>query len=451
MKKVRTKFTAAFFVVVFCCLLVITIVWAAAETLRPDANGTYQDWPTLQGTTRYGAVSDESDSTYIETDTKDDQDTYDINDSAIGATATINSVEIFVRAKASGSGGAEKIKILDYLNTTLRSSSQISVSRTSFTDYSTGNLTTDPEGNAWTLTNIDALEIGVEVSALGKNETMQVSEMWAEVDYTISGGARPAASAVSIDSGAASVNLTENTTTTVSCTATVSDTDGYASITSVKAQLYRTGVGSAAADDNNNHYTLEGDSECVPSSGSGNTEYYTCDFEVYYYADPTDAGAYSAQQWECLVIPEDAGGQGTPDSDGIEMNSLAALNVTSAINYGTLDLGEDTNLVRQNATITNTGNVNIDVEFSGTNMSCDSGFVPVGGQKYSTKDEKYSLMDYVLSASPVEQDIDLAAQTDDAVVSTDEIYWGLAAPATGAGGYCTGTNTISAVNDIGVD
>jgi len=273
-----------------------------------------------------------------------------------------------------------------------------------------------------------------------------IPEITTESDNTL-----PVASSVSIDSGATGVNLTENTTTEVSCTATVTDSDGYADISSVKAELHRSAVAAGSTDDNNNHYTLEGDSECIPSGGTGTTETYTCDFDVQYYADPTDDGTYSAQNWECLVTPSDSVGAGTTDSDTIEMNSLSSLNVTSTVSYGSVTLGSNTGASNQTVTITNTGNVNIDTQFSGTDMTCTIGSASSSNQKYGTTDVTYASLTNSLSGTPTERDLDISQRTDDATPSTKATYWGLAMPSTGVGGSCSGTNTITAVNDIDVD
>src|SRR3990167_8603888 len=98
----------------------------------------------------------------------------------------------------------------------------------------------------------------------------------------------PVASNVSINSGAASISLTENTTVTVHCTATVTDTNGYADITSVEGRFYRTSQGSSGTGNNNYRYIVSGDSQCVPSNGTGNTEDYDCSLSVYFHADATD-------------------------------------------------------------------------------------------------------------------------------------------------------------------
>lgn len=274
-------------------------------------------------------------------------------------------------------------------------------------------------------------------------------------------GTRPVASSVSIDNGAASVTLTEGLTKNVICTAVVTDDDGCEDIAATTAVFYRTNVsgGAGAADDNNNHYSVN----CVVDNGSCTgggdlTATYTCTFPVYYYADPTDDGDYEATDWTCQVTPSDGVGEGTADTDTIEMASLVGLDVDTTINYGELALGTDTGSVNQQTTVTNRGNVQIDIKLDGYgssdgdgySMICSIGSIPVGNEEYSTSTFTYGT-GIALTDAAVELDLDVPQQTDDATPSTKEVYWGLGMPSTGVGGSCSGTVVFTAVNDIGKD
>ena len=257
----------------------------------------------------------------------------------------------------------------------------------------------------------------------------------------------PTASAVSIDSAAASVNLTEGTTKTVSCAGTVTDNDGFADITSVTADLYRTPVGTSSALSNNDHYRLTGDANCVPSGGSGSSETYTCDFAVQYYADPTDAGStYSAQNWTCTMTPADAAGNGTWASDTIEMNTLSALSITSGdpVNYGSVDPNADTGASNQSVTVRNTGNHDMDPELSGTNLVNGGETILVSQQKYSATAFTYSSGGTVLTGTDTGLNITLPQPTAGTVPVEDTILWGIGIPLGTAPGTYTGTTTLTA-------
>ena len=265
-----------------------------------------------------------------------------------------------------------------------------------------------------------------------------------EVTAAGAGNALPTASSVSIDSGSVTATLTENTTKNIICEGTVTDTDGYTDISHVGAFLYRTTVGTTTASDENNLYRLYGDSECIPSGGAGNSETYTCTFPVWYYADPTDAGSpYEADNWTCEPHPADSIATGTPATDTIEMGSLQALNVTSSIAYGTVNPNTDTGATNQQVTITNTGNVEIDPELSGTAMTDGgSGSISASQQKYDDASFTYSSGGTALSGTPTTLNLTLPQRTSTEI--TDLVYWGLGVPnGTPDGGY-TGSNTFTA-------
>ncbi|MEZ4156403.1 MAG: hypothetical protein R3B52_00285 [Candidatus Paceibacterota bacterium] len=263
---------------------------------------------------------------------------------------------------------------------------------------------------------------------------------------TSSGNTAPIASAISIDSDASSITLTEGTTKNVVCAGTVTDADGYADIDSVKADLFRTSVGIGSGLDNNSHYQESGDSECVPSGGSGNSETYTCTIPVYYYADATDAGSPNASDtWTCTLTPSDGDGAGTTSSDTIEMASLLALEITeSTIDFGTIDPGNDTGGSNSTTTITNTGNVDMDPLLSGTNMTSGANSISASNIEYAADAFTYGA-GTSLSGLSAALDITLPQPTNDGnPTTTDTISWGLGVPPATAAGTYTGTNTITA-------
>ncbi|MBP9669158.1 MAG: hypothetical protein KBE09_02615 [Candidatus Pacebacteria bacterium] len=271
---------------------------------------------------------------------------------------------------------------------------------------------------------------------------------YAEATLAVGAGSRPTASAAAIDAGAVSVTLTENTTHNVVCTGTVTDTDGFADITAVGAYFFRTTVGTTSAADDNNQYRLYGDSQCVPSSGAGNSEDYTCTFAVQYFADPTDAGSPNASDnWSCELWPADNVATGTVSVDTVEMSSLIALDVTASIAYGSVNANTDTGVTNQTTTLTNTGNRDMDPELSGAAMTDGgSGTIAASQQKYDATAFTYSSGGTALSGTPATFDITLPQRTAGAV--TDDILWGLGVPNGTPNGSYTGSNTITAVAGI---
>ena len=250
--------------------------------------------------------------------------------------------------------------------------------------------------------------------------------------------ALPVASATSLDSDATNVTLTENTTKTVTCVATVTDNNGFEDIISVEARLYKTTSGASGSADDNVRYILTGNSECVPSGGSDLTETYTCAFSVQFFADPAD-------NWTCQVTPTDSIGAGTADSDTIILNALNALNVATGIAYGSMGLGNDSGASPIATLVTNTGNTLMDPQVSSSaTMSCTIGTIPIANQKYAAATFTYSSEGVALSTVDTTLNLDLPKPTSTTPVN-DNSYWGILIPSTGVEGSCTGANIFTAV------
>ena len=264
--------------------------------------------------------------------------------------------------------------------------------------------------------------------------------------------ATPTVSAVSISP--ATITLTENTTTTVTITATITDGNGCSDVFSsgtITATLYRSGVSatsSCTADTNNCYRNITmTDVTASCTGGTDTTGNASGTAQVWYYAEATDASStYPSENWVAMVKAVDFANASSTASSTAELNSLYALNVTAAINYGTLAASADTGSTNQAATTTNTGNYKIDVEFSGTNMT-DGGSLTIAAsqQKYGTSSVAYASLGYNLSTSPTQRDINLVKATTSTAPSASTTYWGLAIPAGQAAAAYTGTNTFTAV------
>lgn len=311
-----------------------------------------------------------------------------------------------------------------------------------YTSGTQGNFTVQA-GNALTATTdywwIASAKDPDDVNAYGTSTCRKFT--------TGTGNSAPVASAVSVDSGAASVTLTEGTTKNVVCTGTVTDDDGFADIDSVTADFFRTSRGIGSALDDNDHYQLSGDANVIPSGGSGNSETYTATFPVQYFADATDADSpNSGDTWTCTLTPSDGEGAGTASSDTIEMNSLLALDVTSSISYGSLSPNTDTGATNQTVTVTNTGNRDMDPQISGGNMTSGGNTIVVGQQKYSGSTFTYSSGGTVLTTTPTTLNLTLPQRTSTAV--TANTYWGIGVPNGTVSGSYSGTNTYTATTGI---
>lgn len=263
----------------------------------------------------------------------------------------------------------------------------------------------------------------------------------------------PSVSNVSLNAGS-NINLTENTTTTINFTATVTDANGYSDISAVVGKTYRSGVtnGQNCTNNNNNCYT---DSSCTLSGCSGNSCTATCSVDIYFHAEPTSSGTtYSAEYWIAWVQVSDSINQtaeGYSPTSLTEMNSLMALNVTSTANYGTVFPGNNTGSTNQTIDITNTGNIPIDGEFSGTNLcsdypTCSGSAIFVGNQQYSLSTFTYGA-GTALTSSAVAVQLNLGKPTLSPSNSNTSSFWGIGLPSIVGAGVHSGSITISAKID----
>jgi hypothetical protein len=269
----------------------------------------------------------------------------------------------------------------------------------------------------------------------------------ASTSVTVS-NATPAISATTLNAGSA-ITLTENTTKTVYATTTVTDGNGCSTISSVKADLYRSAVGASSCDTageaDDNHCYPRVTCTVVGGTCTGGTDTaanYLCTFSLQYFADPTDSGAYSAQNWVVNIEAGDGAATSTDATTAVELNSLAALDVTASITYGTMSANSDTGATNSTTTVTNTGNTNIDPDISGTDMASGGDTLTVDNQEYSASNFTYGAGTN-LSTTPTSVDITLPQRTSSEI--TDIVLWGIGIPAGTPNGSYTGTNTFTAV------
>ncbi|MEZ4156402.1 MAG: hypothetical protein R3B52_00280 [Candidatus Paceibacterota bacterium] len=267
------------------------------------------------------------------------------------------------------------------------------------------------------------------------------------------GNATPSISSVSVNSGS-NITLTEGIITVATTTLTVTDTNGCGEIFAVTLDFYRSGITATGCDtsgesDNNNCYAQV---TCVVldsntcDGGSDTSAAYGCGVPIQYYADPTDTGSFSAQNWVATLKAGDGTATSTDSTGTTEINTLQALDVTASIAYGTLAAGSDSADQNSTTTVTNTGNVDMDPQLSGTNMTSGGDTLTVGNQEYDADPFVYSA-GTDLSTTPTYINITLPQPTNDGnPTTTDTISWGLGVPPATAAGTYTGTNTITSRN-----
>jgi len=261
------------------------------------------------------------------------------------------------------------------------------------------------------------------------------------------GNAAPSVSNVVLNGGS-DITLTENTATTVECTATLTDNNGGSDITSANAVIFRSGVGSSCTADDNNCYQVS----CVLGDVSGNDRNATCTAQIWFHADPTDSGTYASENWDCEVTAQDsqnATGSATTTTP-VELNTLVALDVTPSISYGTLAPGQtlDCSVL---TIATTTGNTAIDANISGTQMctdypTCAGDTIATSSQHYATSSVVYG-SGYALSDTPTLLEFTTGKPTTHPSNQAQNIYWGIQIPSGQPTGDYTGENTFTVTQD----
>lgn len=267
----------------------------------------------------------------------------------------------------------------------------------------------------------------------------------------------PVVSGITLNSGS-DISLTENTTTSVTMGATVTDNNACTDIATVEDNLYRSGIGSTSCDNNaeDNDNNCYAQISCSIPGGAANpcdgdtdtSAEYECTVSVQYHADPTDTNTtYSAENWLTTVNASDEALNHNPGiASGVEMLSLVGYDVTSSIDFGSLNAGDSNDPLDKITTITATGNVGLDEELSGTDLTDGgTGTIGVGNMEYALSSSTAYGAGTDLTTSPAEAELNCLKTTDSASAETKNTWWGLFIPTDTIAGSYTGTNTITAV------
>lgn len=248
----------------------------------------------------------------------------------------------------------------------------------------------------------------------------------------------------------ASINLLENSEKNIYIYGSFSDENGCADVKtggSFKVAFYRSTVSTTYECGANDLYCYRGSyatNECLIwncDEGTETTSNYECTLPLQYYTDATDVGLYSDANWTAYVEAKDAAETSGVLTSSTEVNSLAAIQIGGALNYGTLNLGATS--TQQYVTITNTGNTTIDFQIIGQDMYCGTGMIPAGKQHYTTvSGTLYEDMSIVPTSTTI---IDVNLLKFNLTESTTTLYFQLKMPNFGAGGSCSGVNSLSAI------
>jgi hypothetical protein len=257
----------------------------------------------------------------------------------------------------------------------------------------------------------------------------------------------------------ATVSPTESSTARVYLRGVATDNNGCNDIDTPANwayRSYRTDIagGNACTADNNDCYV--GNTTNLTFTNCTGAGDLNLDYEGYvdlqFYGDATDTGsANAATTWTSWVRAVDESASATGElTDTYEYNSLIALGVDAAVNYGTVVLGADSSV--QTVTFTQTGNRSFDFNRSADgDMVCNgqgSSNIPIGQVKRHLTDSAFAWTDAAaaaISTTATEDEFNMGRRTNDGVALTKAYYMRLRMPATGLRGTCTNTATFTAI------
>ena len=193
---------------------------------------------------------------------------------------------------------------------------------------------------------------------------------------------------------------------------------------------------------------------------------YTCDFPLWYIADPTDAGtpaAFDNTVWTAGIygIDDDAlSGVMSTTTNPVDLSSFTAIDIASdEIVYGAIEPGDDSGTLSATSSAMNIGNTGLDQEVRGDSMcgtysvatpcpTLSTSTIPENQQQFASTSLAYGspLALALSSTTDQEVELDINKTTSTSTPNTGTTYWGIAVPVsiTLAGSY-SGLNTYTAV------
>jgi hypothetical protein len=303
-----------------------------------------------------------------------------------------------------------------------------------------GELTEDPSNTADALT-IDQNEyteleyvLTPTISVTDENLCLRVSNSGTDLDTYLrvakmSVKFDPSFGAVSFNLGA-DIALVPGATTTVYATSTVTDLNGYNDIETGSSTMYTTAAGAVCAADNNDCYIESTNSSCSFTNCAGNSCTLSCAADFYFHADATDTDGAN-EWWAFLEVEDSSGGYDFATSPSVEVLTLRAMDVNNAIGYGSVETSSSTGSTNASTTLENVGNVEIDIDVEGTDMTDGySSSIPASQQIFAT-----STFDYPscvtctpLATTATNYNLDLAKPVVAVPPVTDDVFWGIAVP-----------------------
>lgn len=171
--------------------------------LRPNAAGDNAAWTAYVGSganyERVDEVTPDDATSAVQSRTTNQIDDYNVDASGIGSSDTVNVVAVGHRANRSAgtTSSTYNIRVKKTASGTVSESSTLTASSTTWrtNDPTTNNASPfalvtylDPDSAAWTQSTLDSMQIGAKIVSGSGDRYVQLSAIWASVDYTPSTG-----------------------------------------------------------------------------------------------------------------------------------------------------------------------------------------------------------------------------------------------------------------------
>lgn len=153
--------------------------------IEADATGSPDNWSNIGGANKVASVTDFIDDNYITTSAATGKQRFTLgNPSGIDGGDQIDSVETFWWGRDNGSGN-NRVQMHQYVGANSNDGANVSLTE-SFVGY-TDVFTLAPDGGAWTLTDLNDLQIEAHCTAIGAFRSVDVAKIYLIVYFTEAG------------------------------------------------------------------------------------------------------------------------------------------------------------------------------------------------------------------------------------------------------------------------
>jgi hypothetical protein len=169
-------------IVLFFIESISSSVNSLVETLKPNAAGTYANWI---GNKTWQGASDDKVNSAAATNVPGNNQTFNTTDHTSAADDIINNVTVYGECKRSAASLVGNF-LIEGGNGLFYNSSHGSLTptSTSFVNFSYTWLTDPSDGAAWTVADVNSMEIGAREYSTSASRYLNCSEFWAVVNYS---------------------------------------------------------------------------------------------------------------------------------------------------------------------------------------------------------------------------------------------------------------------------